>query len=384
MDLVTPEEIRQIMQHRSELSVSLFMPTHRAGSQVQKDPTRFRNLLKEAREHLTARGVREGDAAELLKPAQSLGQDTMFWQHQSDGLAIFVSPETFSYFRAPLRFTPLVTVSERFHVKPLLPLLTGDGRFLVLALSQKSVRLFQGTRFNVNPVDDMGDIPTSIEDALGTPQPDDQLQFRTGTTDARGGHSAIFHGQTYGDEDLKKDLLRYFSIIDRGVTRMLGDDKAPLVLAGVDYLLPIYAEANSYPHLIGEGIFGNPDRMRPEELHKAAWEIVRPYFRRAEERAADRYREVLGTGLASSNVREVLPAAAHGRVDSLFVALGVHVWGTYDEAEMSVDILDHSTSDNEDLLDLAAVHTLNNGGHVYAVPRERVPGSEDIAAIFRY
>ncbi len=384
MDLVTPEEIRQITEHRSTLSVSLFMPTHRTGPEIQKDPTRFKNLVREARDHLTARGVREGDAVQLLKPAQSLGQDSMFWQHQSDGLVIFLSPETFRYFRTPLRFTPLVTVSERFHVKPLLPLLTGDGRFFVLALSQKYVRLFQGTRFNVNPVEDMQDIPTSIEEALGTPQPEDQLQFRTGTTGARGGHSAIFHGQTYGDEDLKKDLLRYFSVIDRGLTRMLGDDRAPLVLAGVEYLLPIYAEANSYPHLLGEGITGNPDRMRPEELHKEAWEIVRPHFLRAEETTADRYREVLGTGLASGNIREVLPAAAHGRVDSLFVALGVHVWGAYDEAEMSVDLHQQSGTDNEDLLDLAAVFTLNNGGEVYALPRERVPGGEDIAAIFRY
>lgn len=384
MDLVTAEEIRQLTRDRSALSVSLFMPTHRAGPEIQKDPTRFRNLLREARNFLVARGVREGDALQLLQPAQSLGQDTMFWQHQSDGLAIFISPETFRYYRAPLRFTPLVTVSERFHVKPLLPLLTGDGRFFVLALSQNSVRLFQGTRFNVNPVEDMQDIPTSMEEALGTPQPEDQLQFRTGTTGVRGGNSLIFHGQTYGDEDLKKDLLRYFSIIDRGLKRMLGDDSAPLVLAGVDYLLPIYAEANSYPHLLREGITGSPDRMRPEELHKEAWEIVRPYFLRAEERAADRYREVVGTGLTSSNIREVVPAAAHGRVESLFVALGVHAWGVYDEAEMSVDTQDASTTDNEDLLDLAAVYTLNNGGTVYAVPRERVPGSDDIAAIFRY
>jgi hypothetical protein len=30
------------------------------------------------------------------------------------------------------------------------------------------------------------------------------------------------------------------------------------VLAGVEYLLPIYREANTYPHLLAEGIHGNP------------------------------------------------------------------------------------------------------------------------------
>jgi hypothetical protein len=39
--------------------------------------------------------------------------------------------------------------SDRFHLKPLLPLLTGDGRFYILALSQNQVRLLQGTRYSV-------------------------------------------------------------------------------------------------------------------------------------------------------------------------------------------------------------------------------------------
>jgi len=42
-----------------------------------------------------------------------------------------------------------VVVSDRFHLKPLLPLLTGDGRFYILALSQNQVRLLQGTRYSV-------------------------------------------------------------------------------------------------------------------------------------------------------------------------------------------------------------------------------------------
>jgi hypothetical protein len=43
-----------------------------------------------------------------------------------------------------------VVVTDRFHIKPLLPLLSGDGRFYVLALSQSEVRLLQGTRYSVS------------------------------------------------------------------------------------------------------------------------------------------------------------------------------------------------------------------------------------------
>jgi hypothetical protein len=39
---------------------------------------------------------------------------------------------------------------------------------------------------------------------------------------------------------------------------------------------------------------------------------------------------------------------------------------------------------NEDLLDASDVHTLLNGGTVYAVEPEQVPGGSLLAAIFRY
>jgi hypothetical protein len=41
------------------------------------------------------------------------------------------------------------------------------------------------------------------------------------------------------------------------------------------------------------------------------------------------------------------------------------------------------TSD-EDLLDLAALHTLFNSGVVFVVPPEKVPDEEPLAAVFRY
>ena len=37
--------------------------------------------------------------------------------------------------RLPLAFETLVVVANRFHVKPLLPLFMGNGRFYVLAFS---------------------------------------------------------------------------------------------------------------------------------------------------------------------------------------------------------------------------------------------------------
>ncbi|MFO8059633.1 MAG: hypothetical protein R6U70_03125 [Bacillota bacterium] len=385
MDLLTLNDIRKLTPEGAGPRVSLYMPTHRVGTAIQGDQTQCRNLLRQARADLAARGMKTREVDELLRPADDLTADRMFWQHQSDGLALFAAPRVFRYYRLPLRFNPLVTIADRFHVKPLLPLLTGDGRFFVLALSQNRVRFFQGSRFNLNPVEDTGNIPTSLEEALGVDDMGSSVQYHSTMSDRRGGHTTIYHGQGYGSEDAKKDLRRFFTQIDRGVRQLLRDDRAPLVLAGVDYLLPIYRECSSHPNLAEGGITGSPDRLSAEELHKEAWDLVRDHFRREEEQAAARYRAGISTGLTSDDVRAVVVAAHAGRVDSLFTAIGSHCWGIYCEETARVELTEQDCPDSEDLLDLAAVYTLNNGGAVYAVPRRRMPAEDRaIAALFRY
>ena len=88
----------------------------------------------------------------MLEPASKLLQDSHFWQHQSDGLAIFLSSNRARRYRLPLNFAELVVVADHFHISPLLPLFTGDGQFYILALSQNEVRLLLGTRYSVSEV----------------------------------------------------------------------------------------------------------------------------------------------------------------------------------------------------------------------------------------
>jgi hypothetical protein len=148
--------------------------------------------------------------------------------------------------------------------------------------------------------------------------------------------------------------------------------------------LPIYAEASKYPNLIEQGITGNPEQLKAEELQERAWPIIEPHFRKSQETAAARYREMLSKGLASHDLKEIIAAAGQGRVDSLFVAIGEEVWGTVSPETDKVQIHQEPQPGDEDLLDLAALQTLFNSGTVFVVPPERVPDDELLAAVFRY
>ena len=383
MDRITLDQLGQIFaESHPGFCVSLYMPAHRVGRETEQDPIRFKNLLRRAEERLLAEGMRSAEARDFLKEPQRLLEDQSFWRHQSDGLVLFCSEDILHFFRLPISFTELVVVADRFHIKPLLPILTSDSTFFILTASQNQLRLLEGTRHTVDEIELEG-VPQNLAETLPDGFPETQLQFHTGTPSGTGNRPAVFHGHDISNE-IKNRIQQWFRIIDKHIHGMLIDRQSPLVLAGVGALFPLYKEVNTYPHLMDEGIPGNPEGMRPEVLHQQAWAIVEPEFKKKREAGAARYRQLAGTGQTTTDVTEAVLAAHHGRIEVLFVSVGVQVWGRFDPEKDHVSAHESPEPGDKDLIDLSAIQTLIKGGTVYAVSPEEVPDQGLLAAILRY
>jgi len=383
MRLLSQNELKDLARESGAHCVSIYLPTHRAGVETQQNPIRLKNQMRQVLEDLLETGLDKAAAEKFLQPIATLVADNGFWQNQNDGLALFLNDTVERGFRLPLTFKETAIVGERFHLKPLLPLLNGDGRFYVLALSQNRVRLLEGSRYSVREID-MRDIPDSLQEALGYDFEQKSLQFHTGTTrDSTGRRQAVFHGHGAGDEN-RDEIARFCRIVDEGLLQLLEDRTAPMVLACAENLMPIYRQSSHYPNISTSGVEGNPDDLKPEVLHERAWALVEPGFRAAEKAAEEKYFELIGTGRASQDLAEVVQAAHDGRVHTLFVAVGENHWGSYDPASRQVVSREKAQSGDDDLLDLAALESLLHDGVVFAVPDGSVPGGGATAAVFRY
>jgi hypothetical protein len=378
---IPQQDLKRLVESHPSPCLSLYLPTERVGPEGKKNSLRFKSLKRRAEKEILGRGLRKRETAELLAPLEELLEDTRFWQNQSEGLVVFRSSDLFRFFRLPLRFKETLVVADRFHLKPLFPLFGEEGRFYILALGQKKVRLLRADRQNLEEVPLKG-VPPSLDEALKYDAPERQLQFHTRTPPAMGRRSAMFHGHGGGVDESKEDLRRFCQMVERGVKKILRGEKAPLVIAGVESLLALYREVNSYRNLLEPSVPGNPKQSTDSRMHRQASKIVQPFFRKAREEAAARYRQQMGTGLASKDIREVIPAAVHGQVETLFVPVGVQLWGTFDPRSNSLR-LKKENHGSGDLLDFAAVHTFLNGGTVYAVEPPDLP-DEPLAAVFRY
>jgi len=375
--MITRAEILRLLAPHGRPCVSLFLPTHRHAPDSAQDPIRFRNLLKSVRSLLTE-GAPKPVAEELLKPLETLAGPA-FWRDQLDGLAVFACPGFHAVYRLPMPLPERAIVADSFHVRPMVGALKANRRFYVLAVSQKSVTLYEGSPTGLGAVD-LRDLPTSMRDVLGVAEGGGGIQVHSA-----GGGEAVFHGFGAPDENRKEELARFFRTIDRALWERLRDERVPLVLAGPAAYFPIYRDVSRYAHLAPSGVEGNVDTATPEELHARAWPVVRALFDAEEREAVAEYARLVSSRLGTSILTEVSAAAVHGRVRRLFVQQGKVLFGHLDP--LTGDVLLHGRQEgavDDDVLDDLAEAVLARAGDVLELPAERMPEGAAAAAVLRW
>ncbi len=391
MDHFTKQSLNELVASVTGPCISIYMPTERKGAETQQGPIRLKNLLTQVTEELAAMDMRTPDIQDLLAPIHALSGGNQFWQYQSDGLAILLAPDLLATYRVPLPFKETAIVNDRFYIKPLLPMLSGDGAFYLLTLTQGGVQLFYGSRFSLSEVELGEGVPKSLAEELRYDDFEASLQSHTASAPSVGGDrgSAIFHGHAGGGEksETKEHLLRFFRQLDNGVRDIIeGNEHPPLLLAGIDSLRGLYGQVNQYKNLLAEGVDHDPEALTTQELHERAWSIVKPIFATKQQDALDAYHHLAGTAdaRAAHTIEQIAPAAYFQRVDTLFMPQDISIWGTFDPTKNKVLTQQERQPGDEDLVDFAAVHTLVNGGTVYMVEPERLPEGTTLAAILRY
>jgi len=378
--MITRENILDLAKKESNHCVSIYLPTHKSGEEVQQDPIRLKNLLTQAVEQLKNRELREKEIDELLDEPRKLLDNPNFWRHNDKGLALFISDDNFEHYRIPHAFKERVMVDDHFLITPLVPMITLEGTFCILALSQKKMRLLKCTRANVEEIE-LEESPESLEEFLKYDVNETNLQHHAG----QGANAqAIFHGQGGSRDTNTEEVINYLKAVENEVTSILRKRNDPLILAGVNEAIAEYRKVNNYSRLLDQTVSGNTDPKSNEEIKNEGWKVIKSYFLKGMYEDIERFGDLSGSEKQSDNLSQIVEAAYYGKVESLFVPIGEHSWGWFD---MERDTVHHSAepqNGEHDLINMAAIKTLTQCGNVYALDKEDMPSGSSIAAIFRY
>ncbi|OHB49405.1 MAG: hypothetical protein A2Y10_19435 [Planctomycetes bacterium GWF2_41_51] len=377
----TPINLRQFVDSNIYPSISLYMPTHIHGEQVRQDPIRFKNMITETREILKQKYPEE-KAEEFLTPAYDLLKNSIFWQHQSNGLAMFITPELSQYLHLSVKPQVSVYVGNFLNILPLVPSFIDEGTFYLLVLSQHRVQLFEAAHYTKTEIELPGIFKT-IEEMLRFDIAEDNVMARAMPPGSISGKGAMY----YGSADLKlgkRNTERFVQTVAAAVDKKLFNNNAPLIIAAVEYIEAMFRMHCSYPHLVSKGIHGNPDQINVDSLHNQAWDIISDYLKKDEEKYTALYNDFSNTDKTSTDINAILPSAYMGRADTLFVDANKHLYGKFDPQSLKVEIHERCKEGDEDLLNLAAIYALKTDGRIFPANKKLMKTNEPMVAIFRY
>jgi hypothetical protein len=378
------EVIHQLSEIEGEWCLTFVLPTRPVGGEWKGDRIQLKNLSAQAEERLINAGLRAPEALELLKPAEALLDEREFWQQGSQGLAIYITPEETFYVRLRHSPEPASFVSGHPQVRPLLIDQQQEQSFFVLAISKAGNRFFAVDMEQVIPIVLEG-APSDMAEALAFDDPERQLQLHTSDRAERASKPVMFHGHGAGVNDDLSNLRRYLQQVAAPVEqRLLGTGDA-LVLAGVDEVTSEFNDLLAAGIRVIGRIGGNPDLLDPRQLAEHARELVASTRDDRAAQAVQRYLNARSIeGQTENSIQRVMTAARYGQVDTLLLDRNRHFWGDYSEDGIKLGDGTGQSPPTEDLMNLAAIYTLQSNGQVYSVEADSMPGNDLIAALLRY
>ena len=242
-----------------------------------------------------------------------------------------------------------------------------------------------GTRFMLTQIHS-DKLPAGLDETLGFDTKEKDVQFSSQPAVVGNNPTTVF-GYGRQTDKRKVNILNYFHRVNEAISEIFLNSNAPLMLSGVEYLHPIYLQANTYPYLIENGLKLDIQNMTEQQIHQKAWHLVEHLFVEIQNRDAHFYRKLSGdhNPVAVNDLQTIVESAHFGRIGTLFITNNAtRVWGRYNESEQKIDIHDSEFPGDEDLLDKAAIDTMLKGGTVYILEPQDMPDTAVAAAILRY
>lgn len=347
MEQLATRDLRKLINVSSSDAspcVSVYLPVHGVSTDHEHTRRRLLRLLNKARETLLQHYP---EAAATI--GRSLTTLTEKLPHYLTGhsVAIFISKKINGYIPLGDDVGELAVVSKSFHVKPLLALLQGRERYIVLSLNHTKAEIYEGNRRGIKPIE------------------------------------AVHCSKTNGP--LNQNTIRFFQDVERRLKFHFQWRQEPLLILGPEQLRSQFRRMSRWRNLVDTPVLTiGSDNPSKAQIHALTWPLASEFFRRQTKRVEREFRIARHMQATLENITDVAKAAAEGRVISLFVEKNFHIWKDLDTKEQRTADRAKKIIDPVDCaLDDIAEAVITAGGDVYVLEAAAMPTRSPISAIVK-
>lgn len=344
---------------QGDVCISLYQQTHRHAPDNRQDPIVFKNLIQQIENQLESR-YKKDEIQTLLQPLYELRDDKRFWNNTLDGLAILLQPGKGLLYLTPRPMQNIASVSNTFHLVPLLRAYQSAERYHLLGLSATEFKLYEGNRYEIQLIQMPESVATTMTGVLGEQINESSSTHRA----ARSGGSTVFYGQGGRRVEMEKDIDRFFRHVDTYILEQYSKpSELPLMLIALQEHQGEFRKLSNNPFLLPNGVQSSPDSMNIKELALQAWDVLIEIDLQKTKELVETFNQAQSKFSASSDVSDITEAVLEKRIKTLLVEDNSSKIGAYDQLILSI---------------------LQDKGEVVVLPTERMPCTTGIAAIYRY
>ncbi len=366
--------------------ISIYLPVNKETFDTKGNAIALKNLISNAKSSLKDKEP-EKDYSPIFKEAEQIYEDLKTRKNYGETIAMFISRDRCEMYNLPIKASESVLVDRRFNLKPILPLLTSNKQFYILLFNQKAASLYECDFYGINHLPfKEGNI--GIQNITDFTEFQKHNQSHTAPAGSSTGTDAQFHGQgTTGDKKVHKQklLLEFVELVDNALQKVIAGSYRPLLLAGEQSVCDFFRNNSSYKPIMERIVREKPELMNEKQLHKKAVETARQWFGKAQRQKIESFPSAYENNQASTDIKEVIPAARNGRIADIFIDPSKSIFGRYEQDKEGVFVgEEYKKPDSEELINLAAMLSFGSDANIYEMPKEKPLKDNSVACIFRY
>lgn len=360
--------------------ISLYQPTHKHFPENKQDPIVFKNLVRDVEQSLQKK-IERKFVSSFVKPFYELAENRDFWNSTSAGIAVLANKSKCIVYNLHRSVKEFAVVADSFHVKPLIKAFQGMEKYHLLSLSRDNFTLFEGNRYGFAEVELEADVPRTLKEVLGEELTESYVGY--GSFGGAGGHP-VYYEQGGKGEEVDKDTEKYFRYVDRLVFENYSKpSKASLILVSLKEHHSYFKGISQNPYLFNESIDASHTALEEKNLRDKASEIIEHINLEKTNEILKSYEKAQADALGSSDVAQVTKAAFESRVETVLIEADRIIPGRIQE-NGAVTFGDIEHPDVGDILDDLAILVFKRKGRVVVLPKDKMPRTTGVAAIFRY
>ena len=358
-------EALELVRTRQSPAVSIYLGTDVKDNDPQNTIKANLQRLYRIAEYLVSRTYDTKTKDRLLLPLKRV-LSTLKLNQGKGGVAIYHNENFTGVVKLPTPVKDLAVAADSFHIKPVLRCVQLRRAYLVLAFKRKYAELIA-----VNA--DGARLIERFDTTMYTQEPNPKT-------------NGYWRKAAFSLKNRRNKVIKHaMHILNRQLDSYWHGERRVLLLVGPKKYQDAFRSSCNYMHLLEKGITGHLDDMSIHALAKHSANMLTQYFAQYDLAAIDMYNKAQASGLATTNLRMIAEAAAHGQINSLFIAEDQHIWGQLDRESGNITLMNQKgDAHTDDLLDDIAELVLLKGGKVTVLPTSQMPDQLAIAAVLRW